>query len=958
MSQGSFRESLQFGTFVKHCNANMLVKNEVSVVCGPGGHVSLLFRSFSNPSSLLLSGYCCDPACADCNYYFVFCIRDKPSSASCLVSGKTKTYHNYKHLVFSSGDSLGNGWKNPLEGSFSSWKGVLSFSIDIYDYDYFSEADVVDRLNVNKLNVTPTPWMESVKWKTISLGGSGHPSTMTVKYNIQCNANYYGPNCTKYCIAHDDDVAGHYTCDKATGHKVCRAGWHGASCKVYCVPHDDDTHGHYSCEPATGRKICLQGWYGSSCKVHCVPRNDSLAGYTCDSQGQKVCLRNWYGKDKCDVYCKQTNDSNAAYSCDSIGNKVCLQRWYGPFCDCTPRNDSSMGYKCNITTGKRECFNGWFGGDCNVHCLPRNDSAGHYTCHSGTGAKECLPNWFGGNCTVYCRARNDSLGGQECTINGSRLCASNWYGPSCSVYCSPRNDKGGQYTCNLKTGQKICEQDWYGDNCTKYCVPKDSDFFGHYNCNKIDGRKQCHSDWYGSHCTFFCTPHNDTHGHYTCDGTNGTKVCLEDWFGTECKTYCKAMNNSQGHYYCRLEDGAKICHKHWYGTNCLVHCMATNDSRGHYECDPSDGSKICHADFYGPNCSTRCIPKRGNADGHYDCNIKDGSKACLPNWYGQNCSVYCTARNDSTGHYECNAVDGSWSCLDDWYGPHCSVQCSPQNTSAGHYTCDLRNGSRICLPGWTGQFCDKASEESTLPWTHPTLPSQYKNEERIVIKFWHQWNGEKFLNEALDNLKSLFASKLNKFCESEANSKCGLPDSWFPPNRSLFDSESILVEATQLTNETLTVEVAVKLPPSVKGSVPGRTLEEAVMINKAVIKNVTSAEIKEVYVVSPSLPPGLSGSAVSTRSSTVLSSSLFYVIVAAGFTILLLVVIIASWSFFKYRRRSRVRVIKVTPACRKWSSGDNIALVSRVSNEDTEGIKISRGISHSTVLPCGVVLQP
>lgn len=36
------------------------------------------------------------------------------------------------------------------------------------------------------------------------------------------------------------------------------------------------------------------------------------------------------------------------------------------------------------------------------------------------------------------------------------------------------------------------------------------------------------------------------------------------------------------------------------------------------------------------------------------------------------------------------------------------------------------------------------------------------------------------------------------------------------------------------------------------------------------------------------------------------------------------------------RRRSRVRVIKVTPACRKWSSGDNIALVSRVSNEDTE----------------------
>ncbi len=51
------------------------------------------------------------------------------------------------------------------------------------------------------------------------------------------------------------------------------------------------------------------------------------------------------------------------------------------------------------------------------------------------------------------------------------------------------------------------------------------------------------------------------------------------------------------------------------------------------------------------------------------------------------------------------------------------------------------------------------------------------------------------------------------------------------------------------------------------------------------------------------------------------------------------VVLVVYMKFFivsLFRRRSRVRVIKVTPACRKWSSGDNIALVSRVSNEDTE----------------------
>ena len=92
------------------------------VACGQGGQVSLLFRSFSNPSSRTRSGTCCDPACADCNYYFVFCIRIDLTSSSCLLSGQTSTYHNYKHIVFTGGHSLGNGWKNPLSKSFTTWK--------------------------------------------------------------------------------------------------------------------------------------------------------------------------------------------------------------------------------------------------------------------------------------------------------------------------------------------------------------------------------------------------------------------------------------------------------------------------------------------------------------------------------------------------------------------------------------------------------------------------------------------------------------------------------------------------------------------------------------------------------------------------------------------------------------------------------------------------------------------
>lgn len=85
------------------------------------------------------------------------------------------------------------------------------------------------------------------------------------------------------------------------------------------------------------------------------------------------------------------------------------------------------------------------------------------------------------------------------------------------------------------------------------------------------------------------------------------------------------------------------------------------------------------------------------------------------------------------------------------------------------------------------------------------------------------------------------------------------------------------------------------------GMVPRRTLQEVVIINKDAIRNVTSAEVKEVYVISPSLQPGLSGSTVSTRLSTSLSSSIVYVIIALGFTAVLILFIIVLWTFIKYR---------------------------------------------------------
>ena len=38
-------------------------------------------------------------------------------------------------------------------------------------------------------------------------------ATMTISYNIYCDKNYYGPNCTGYCQATYNDT-GLYECDE------------------------------------------------------------------------------------------------------------------------------------------------------------------------------------------------------------------------------------------------------------------------------------------------------------------------------------------------------------------------------------------------------------------------------------------------------------------------------------------------------------------------------------------------------------------------------------------------------------------------------------------------------------------------------------------------------------------------------------------------------------------------
>ena len=62
--------------------------------------------------------------------------------------------------------------------------------------------------------------------------GTGLLSSVVViidmRFRVMCEQDYYGADCTTFCLAQDDDVNGHYTCN-SDGSIQCRDGFKNPS---------------------------------------------------------------------------------------------------------------------------------------------------------------------------------------------------------------------------------------------------------------------------------------------------------------------------------------------------------------------------------------------------------------------------------------------------------------------------------------------------------------------------------------------------------------------------------------------------------------------------------------------------------------------------------------------------------------------------------------------------------
>ena len=64
--------------------------------------------------------------------------------------------------------------------------------------------------------------------------GSFERAVLIMGYSLTCTQNYYGPDCSTYCVPSDNSM-GHYECDTSSGNKICLPG--------YQNPENDCTEG-------------------------------------------------------------------------------------------------------------------------------------------------------------------------------------------------------------------------------------------------------------------------------------------------------------------------------------------------------------------------------------------------------------------------------------------------------------------------------------------------------------------------------------------------------------------------------------------------------------------------------------------------------------------------------------------------------------------------------------------
>ena len=103
-----------------------------------------------------------------------------------------------------------------LQGGFQMYIRAYDEDLDFDDHldDIFIEMELVESNNFTTAR---------------EFHGDMNKVSVNMTFRVMmCQENFYGTNCDTFCLAQDDDMNGHYTCDD-DGTILCRPGFENTS---------------------------------------------------------------------------------------------------------------------------------------------------------------------------------------------------------------------------------------------------------------------------------------------------------------------------------------------------------------------------------------------------------------------------------------------------------------------------------------------------------------------------------------------------------------------------------------------------------------------------------------------------------------------------------------------------------------------------------------------------------
>nr|APZ81095.1 Delta [Oopsacas minuta] len=619
------------------------------------GTIKIEFKTFSRPSGTVADGSCCDPNGCSCDPYFVFCWRGylTPISSNTCSSGFITTgFYDERNTVNFGAMFSGNAISNPLTQSVNTeFTGRMQIYVEVWDYDIAFGNDFIDKFVVD-FTVTSLNTLSTSRTFT---GAQG--SVMTIGKTLTCSNNYYGTLCSTFCVEHDNNVDGHYTCNPDDGSFVCLNGYTGSGCltpicTTGCL--NGGCTAPFTCN-------CESGWTGSTCS-ECIPRmNCDPSGGFCDGPFNCKCNPDYSGNNCqndlafCDHNPQVCNDGVCTTTGINASMCTCTDGYTGINCEtgidlCNPDPCVNGGCTNHMTDYDCVCDNGYEDKNCTevIDNCPTSsceygicqNSVGSYTC-------DCSPGFMG----TLCDAEINECHPDPC-VTGDCI------------------DFVNGYVCNCT------DAGYVGRNCSLAAIDHPNPDYCSVDFNSCLNGATCDTD--GAEPFFNCSCLDGYSGAYCGDNTDN---CPSDPSSNPCDNDAVCIDLPGNDFRCRCQDG-------YEGSLCA-------DDINECDLSPCNNDGVCSNFHGGFNCT---------------CTVGFEGDTCIDR------TDYCAMGNECANEATCvnNRFNYTCQCVVGFRGDLCLENIDDcMGVFCGNGSCvdGVNTFNCECLDGYIGLECDTELDE-------------------------------------------------------------------------------------------------------------------------------------------------------------------------------------------------------------------------------------------------------